>query len=340
MHVPRNNLESRIEALVPDKTREIVVYCASGPAPRSRRSRSTSSATRTSSTSPAASPTGSGTATSSRPRRAHPRAAHALRAPPPDPRGRRGGPAEAARRARAPDRRRRARLAGVALPRRRGRRARSASSTPTSSTTRTCSARSSTRPNGSASRRCVREAHDRGAQPRRQRRPVPGAARRPRTSSGSSPHGWDVIVDGADNFPTRYLVNDASVWHGIPVVHGSIYRFEGQVTVFHPGRRPVLPLPLPRPAAARARAELRGGRRARRAAGHRRLAAGERGAEARARRRRDAHRPAAPVRRAAHDVRRGRDPPQPECPVCGENPTITEYIDYVEFCTGGPGVHA
>src|SRR5256884_7613029 len=46
--------------------------------------------------------------------------------------------------------------------------------------------------------------------------------------------GWDVIIDGADNFPTRYLVNDASVWHGIPVVHGSIYRFEGQVTVFKP----------------------------------------------------------------------------------------------------------
>src|SRR6266508_3151476 len=48
--------------------------------------------------------------------------------------------------------------------------------------------------------------------------------------------GWDVIVDGADNFPTRYLVNDASVWHGIPVVHGSIFRFEGQVTVFKPGK--------------------------------------------------------------------------------------------------------
>ena len=46
--------------------------------------------------------------------------------------------------------------------------------------------------------------------------------------------GWDIIVDGADNFPTRYLVNDASVWRGIPVVHGSIYRFEGQVTVFKP----------------------------------------------------------------------------------------------------------
>src|SRR5919108_316475 len=43
--------------------------------------------------------------------------------------------------------------------------------------------------------------------------------------------GWDVIVDGADNFPTRYLINDASVWNDIPVVHGSIYRFDGQVTV-------------------------------------------------------------------------------------------------------------
>src|SRR5258708_4896653 len=46
--------------------------------------------------------------------------------------------------------------------------------------------------------------------------------------------GYDVIVDGSDNFPTRYLVNDASVKHRIPVLHGSIYRFEGQVTVFKP----------------------------------------------------------------------------------------------------------
>ena len=75
-----------------------------------------------------------------------------------------------------------------------------------------------------------------------------------------------MIVDGADNFPTRYLVNDASVWHDIPVVHGSIFRFEGQVTVFKPGDGPVLPLPLPAAAAAGARAELRRGRRARRAA--------------------------------------------------------------------------
>jgi molybdopterin/thiamine biosynthesis adenylyltransferase/rhodanese-related sulfurtransferase len=50
--------------------------------------------------------------------------------------------------------------------------------------------------------------------------------------------GYDVIVDGTDNFPTRYLVNDASVKLGIPVVHGSIFRFEGMVTVFDPKNGP------------------------------------------------------------------------------------------------------
>ncbi|HTJ82601.1 MAG TPA: molybdopterin-synthase adenylyltransferase MoeB, partial [Polyangiaceae bacterium] len=46
--------------------------------------------------------------------------------------------------------------------------------------------------------------------------------------------GYDVVVDGCDNFPTRYLVNDASIFHKKPVVHGSIFRFDGQVTVFDP----------------------------------------------------------------------------------------------------------
>jgi molybdopterin/thiamine biosynthesis adenylyltransferase/rhodanese-related sulfurtransferase len=50
--------------------------------------------------------------------------------------------------------------------------------------------------------------------------------------------GYDVIVDGADNFPVRYLLNDASVKLGIPVVHGSIFRFEGQVSVFDPKNGP------------------------------------------------------------------------------------------------------
>jgi len=46
--------------------------------------------------------------------------------------------------------------------------------------------------------------------------------------------GFDVVVDGSDNFPTRYLVNDVCVKLGVPNVHGSVYRFEGQATVFWP----------------------------------------------------------------------------------------------------------
>lgn len=50
--------------------------------------------------------------------------------------------------------------------------------------------------------------------------------------------GYELVVDGADNFPTRYLLNDASIHLGIPVVHGSIFRFEGQVSVFDAARGP------------------------------------------------------------------------------------------------------
>jgi molybdopterin/thiamine biosynthesis adenylyltransferase/rhodanese-related sulfurtransferase len=53
--------------------------------------------------------------------------------------------------------------------------------------------------------------------------------------------GYDVILDGTDNFPTRYLLNDASLLKRIPVVHGSIFRFEGQVTVFDPYNGPCYP---------------------------------------------------------------------------------------------------
>ena len=61
---------------------------------------------------------------------------------------------------------------------------------------------------------------------------------------------WDVVVDGADNFPSRYVLNDASVKLGIPVVHGSIYRFEGQITVFDPLNGPTYRdyIPVPPPA--------------------------------------------------------------------------------------------
>jgi molybdopterin/thiamine biosynthesis adenylyltransferase/rhodanese-related sulfurtransferase len=147
--------------------------------------------------------------------------------------------------------------------------------------------------------------------------------------------GWDVIVDGADNFPTRYLLNDASVWHGIPVVHGSIYRFEGQTTVFKPHEGPcyrcLFPQPPP-PELAPSCAEggvlgvlpgVIGSLQANEAL-KLSLGIGE------------------PLigRLLMFDALAGsfteislrRDP---DCPVCGENPTITDYIDYVEFCQGG-----
>jgi sulfur-carrier protein adenylyltransferase/sulfurtransferase len=59
--------------------------------------------------------------------------------------------------------------------------------------------------------------------------------------------GYDVIVDGTDNFPTRYLVNDASLLKRIPVVHGSIFRFEGQATVFAPHEGPCYRCMIPEP---------------------------------------------------------------------------------------------
>jgi sulfur-carrier protein adenylyltransferase/sulfurtransferase len=147
--------------------------------------------------------------------------------------------------------------------------------------------------------------------------------------------GWDVIVDGADNFPTRYLLNDASVWHGIPVVHGSIFRFEGQTTVFKPHEGPcyrcLFPQPPP-PELAPSCAEggvlgvlpgIIGSLQANEAL-KLTLGIGE------------------PLvgRLLMFDALEGtfteielrRDP---DCPVCGENPTITDYIDYVEFCQGG-----
>jgi molybdopterin/thiamine biosynthesis adenylyltransferase/rhodanese-related sulfurtransferase len=146
--------------------------------------------------------------------------------------------------------------------------------------------------------------------------------------------GWDVIVDGADNFPTRYLVNDASVWHDIPVVHGSIYRFEGQVTVFKPGEGPcyrcLFPSPPP-PELAPSCAEggvlgvLPGVIGSLQASEALKLALGIGEPLIGRLMLFDA------LNAEFSEVSIRRDP---ECPVCGEHPTITEYIDYVEFCAG------
>jgi molybdopterin/thiamine biosynthesis adenylyltransferase/rhodanese-related sulfurtransferase len=148
--------------------------------------------------------------------------------------------------------------------------------------------------------------------------------------------GWDVIVDGADNFPTRYLLNDASVWHGIPVVHGSIYRFEGQVTVFAPGEerpcyRCLFPQPPP-PELAPSCAEggvlgvLPGVVGSIQASEALKLALGIGDPLVGRLLLFDA------LAASFSEVSLRRDP---SCPVCGDSPTITEYIDYVEFCTGG-----
>jgi sulfur-carrier protein adenylyltransferase/sulfurtransferase len=144
--------------------------------------------------------------------------------------------------------------------------------------------------------------------------------------------GWDIIVDGADNFPTRYLVNDASVWRGIPVVHGSIYRFEGQATVFKPHEGPcyrcLFPEPPP-PELAPSCSEggvlgvlpgIIGSLQANEAI---KLALGIGESLVGRLLLFDA------LYTEFTEVKIDRNP---NCPVCGEHPTITEYIDYVEFC--------
>ena len=83
--------------------------------------------------------------------------------------------------------------------------------------------------------------------------------------------GYDVIVDGTDNFPTRYLVNDAVAAQADPGGPRLDLPLRGPGHRLRPLQRPVLPLPHPRAAAGRARAVVLRGRRARRAAGHHRL---------------------------------------------------------------------
>jgi molybdopterin/thiamine biosynthesis adenylyltransferase/rhodanese-related sulfurtransferase len=145
--------------------------------------------------------------------------------------------------------------------------------------------------------------------------------------------GWDVIVDGCDNFPTRYLVNDASLFHKIPVVHGSIFRFDGQVTTFAPFVGPCYRCLYPEPppphlAPSCAEAGVLGilpgiiGTLQATEAIKLILGKGE---------------PLVgrlltydSLRMTFRTLRLRRDK---NCPACGENPTIRSYIDYEGFCT-------
>jgi molybdopterin/thiamine biosynthesis adenylyltransferase/rhodanese-related sulfurtransferase len=145
--------------------------------------------------------------------------------------------------------------------------------------------------------------------------------------------GWDIIVDGADNFPTRYLVNDASVWRGIPVVHGSIYRFEGQVTVFKPHEGPCYRCLFPEPPPPELAPSCSEG-------GVLGVLPGIVGSL----QTNEAIKLAAEIGdplvgrlllfdALATEFNEVKIERRADCPVCGDHPTITEYIDYVEFCS-------
>lgn len=144
---------------------------------------------------------------------------------------------------------------------------------------------------------------------------------------------YDVVINGSDNFPTRYLVNDACALLGKPLVDGSIFRFEGQLAVFDPAHggpcyRCLYPDPPP-PGEVPSCAEggvlgvlpgiigsLQAAEAVKLILGIGELLTGQLmlfdALDARFR-----------------QVKVHKDP---NCPVCGENPTVTELIDYEQFC--------
>src|SRR3954463_10025482 len=145
--------------------------------------------------------------------------------------------------------------------------------------------------------------------------------------------GWDVIVDGCDNFPTRYLVNDASLFHKIPVSHGSIFRFDGQVTTFKPFEGPCYRCLYPEPppahlapscAEAGVLGILPGVVGVIQATEAIKLILGKGDPLVGRLLTYDS------LRMNFRTLKLRRDK---NCPTCGENPTIKEYIDYEGFCS-------
>jgi adenylyltransferase/sulfurtransferase len=152
--------------------------------------------------------------------------------------------------------------------------------------------------------------------------------------------GYDLVLNGCDNFPTRYLINDACALLGKPLIDGSIYQFEGQVTVYHPisgspcyrCRFPEPPPPglVPSCADAGVLGVLPGIVGTLQAAEVLKWILREAGDEA-----------IEPLlgRLLVIDVLAAefmefRYARREDCPLCGDAPTITELIDYDEFCRG------
>jgi molybdopterin/thiamine biosynthesis adenylyltransferase len=144
---------------------------------------------------------------------------------------------------------------------------------------------------------------------------------------------YDVVIDGTDNFPVRYLVNDATQFLGKPLVYGSIYQFEGQATVFLPGQdapcyRCLFPSPPP-PGTVPSCAEggvfgvLPGVIGAIQATEAIKLITGEG----------DPLVGRLLLYDALHmDFQEVKIRWDADCPVCGKAPTVTELIDYEQFC--------
>ena len=147
---------------------------------------------------------------------------------------------------------------------------------------------------------------------------------------------YDIVIDGTDNFPTRYMINDAAVLGSKPVVHGSIFMFEGQATTFLPGQgcyRCLYPAPpppgmVPSCSEAGVLGVLPGIVGSTMAIEAIKLVLG-------------IGKPL--VNRLLMfdaldmDFRTVKIRRDPECPICGDNPTIDELIDYEAFC-GVPAI--
>src|SRR5258708_881720 len=143
---------------------------------------------------------------------------------------------------------------------------------------------------------------------------------------------YDIIVDGCDNFPTRFLVNDASIFLKKPVVHGSIFRFDGQVTTFLPGTGPCYRCWYPEPPPAHLAPSCQeagvlgilcgivGTLQATEAI---KIILGKGDTLAG----RVVTYDSLKMKFREFKLRRDKN-----CPVCGEAPTIKSYIDYEDFC--------
>ncbi len=146
---------------------------------------------------------------------------------------------------------------------------------------------------------------------------------------------YDIIVNGADNFPTRYLVNDAAYLLGKPLVDGSILLFDGQATTYLPGNgcyRCLFPTPpppgeVPSCAEAGVLGMLPGMIGTIQATEVVKLILGV-GDSLSGR--------LLLVDALSMEFRTVKLKRNPDCPLCGDNPTVTELIDYIAFCGGAP----